>query len=254
MFGEFPVELGITGKEDEVRKRFEKDPQYQRMFSAAFPEEKDPFHYVNFAKALASFTRTMISGNSPYDQFIYQNDTTALSKQELRGLKTFLSEELECHHCHGGFNFTLSSVHEKTVFIEKPFHNTGLYNLNEKGDYPTDNTGVFKFTGKEKDMGKFRAPTLRNIALTAPYMHDGSMETLEEVIDFYARGGRKIDSGDLSGDGKLNPFKSGFVAGFEITEQEKEDLIAFLKALTDKEFINDPKFSDPFINQKVSMK
>ncbi len=246
MFGEFPVELGITGNEEKVLHRFKEDTRYQQLFAEAFPDEQNPFHFVNFAKALASFTRTMISGNSPYDRFIYQRDTSALTDQEQRGLKTFLSEELECHHCHGGFNFTLSTVHDKTVFVEKPFHNTGLYNLDDKGSYPADNTGMFEFTGREKDMGRFRAPTLRNIALTAPYMHDGSMETLEEVIDFYARGGRKIGQGKLAGDGKVNPFKSGFVAGFRITDQEKEDLIAFLHALTDREFVGDPRFSDPF--------
>ncbi len=254
MFGEFPVELGITGQEEKVRNRFKNDTLYQQLFSEAFPSEKDPYHFVNFAKALASFTRTMISGNSPYDQYIYQKDTAALTIQELRGLKLFLSEELECHHCHGGFNFTLSTVHDKTVFVEKPFHNTGLYNLDGRGAYPTDNTGVFEFTAKEKDMGKFRAPTLRNIALTAPYMHDGSIATLEEVIDFYERGGRHIEKGKLAGDGKKSPLKSGFVVGFEITGQEKEDLVAFLKALTDEQFVKDTRFSDPFAPPGIARK
>ena len=250
MFGEFPVELGITGKEEEVLDRFRQDSLYQAMFVASFPTQADPYNYNTIVQALASFTRTLISGDSPYDRYIYGKDTTALSNTEIRGLRVFLSEELECHHCHGGFNFTLSTVHDKTVFVEKPFHNTGLYNLNGMGNYPPDNVGVFEFTAKASDMGKFRAPTLRNIALTAPYMHDGSIQTLEEVIAFYERGGRNIESGPLKGDGKMNQHKSGFVAGFTLTDQEREDLLAFLRALTDQKFITNLAFSDPFVEER----
>ena len=249
MFGEFPVELGITGKEQKVLDRFRRDSLYQTMFATSFPAQADPFNYHTIIQALASFTRTLISGDSPYDRYIYGKDTTALSDAEIRGLRVFLSEALECHHCHGGFNFTLSTVHDKTVFVEKPFHNTGLYNLDGEGNYPIDNVGVFEFTAKASDMGKFRAPTLRNIALTAPYMHDGSIQTLEEVIAFYERGGRNIESGPLKGDGKTNPYKSGFVAGFTLTDQERGDLLAFLRALTDQKFVTNPTFSDPFIEE-----
>ena len=88
-------------------------------------------------------------------------------------------------------------------------------------------------------MGHFKAPTLRNIALTAPYMHDGSIATLEEAIEHYQVGGRAIAKGE-------NPYKSGFIKGFQLTESEKQDLLAFLRSLTDEEFINNPEFSDPF--------
>ena len=97
-------------------------------------------------------------------------------------------------------------------------------------------------------MGRFRPPTLRNIELTAPYMHDGSIATLEEVIDHYARGGRLISEGPLAGDGAKNPYKSELILRFSLTAQEKQDVIAFLHSLTDWTFICDPRFVDPFGN------
>ena len=96
-------------------------------------------------------------------------------------------------------------------------------------------------------MGRFKAPTLRNIAVTAPYMHDGSIATLEEVIAHYERGGRLLDNGPHAGDGRLSPFKSAFVRGFELTEQERADLLAFLRALTDESVLTNPALSNPFI-------
>jgi cytochrome c peroxidase len=171
-----------------------------------------------------------------------------MSESAKRGRELFFSERLECFHCHGGFNFSQSTTHDKSVFTEIEFHNNGLYNIDGSGAYPLDNHGLWEFTFKPEDMGRFRAPTLRNIELTAPYMHDGSIATLEEVIDHYARGGRLISSGPLAGDGAKNPFKSEFIVGFMITADEKTDLINFLKSLTDWEFICDERFSDPFGN------
>jgi cytochrome c peroxidase len=157
---------------------------------------------------------------------------------------------LECHHCHTGFNFSDSTRHINTGFVSTPFHNTGLYNLDGQGSYPRGNTGVFELTGKENDMGRFRAPSLRNVALTAPYMHDGSVATLQEVINLYAAGGRNITEGEFAGDGRRNPHKSGFVSGFNISDQSKADLVAFLESLTDERFIQNPRFSDPFSSGK----
>lgn len=246
MFGEFPKELGIVGHEEEVLARLEADETYQQLFVAAFPDEKKPINFQNIIKSLASFTRALISGNSPYDRYVYLGDKTALSESAKRGLNLFLSERLECHHCHIGFNFSASTIHANSTFIETPFQNNGLYNLDGQGSYPRSNTGLHHVTGNPDDMGKFRPPTLRNIELTGPYMHDGTIETLEEVIDHYADGGRLIETGEYAGDGTKNPHKSGLVSGFELTDQEKEDLINFLESLTDETFIHDPRFSNPF--------
>ena len=245
MFGESPVELGITGQENAVLARFQNDDMYQRLFKAAFPNEPEPT-WRNIAQALATFQRTLISSNSRFDQFVRGNPN-ALTEQEKHGAALFFGEHLECHHCHTGFNFSQSTVYSGSTFIERPFFNTGLYNLDGKGAYPSDNRGLYELTLDPQDMGKFRPPTLRNIALTAPYMHDGSMKSLDEVVRFYERGGRETVSGPNAGDGRLNPFKSGLVSGFRITDDERRALIAFLRALTDEQFITDRRFSDPFI-------
>jgi cytochrome c peroxidase len=126
------------------------------------------------------------------------------------------------------------------------FHNTGLYNIGGTGAYPPGGTGVHEISGMAADMGRFRAPSLRNVAVTAPYMHDGSIATLEEVLDHYAAGGRTIASGPHAGVGSDNPYKSGFIVGFTITAEERADVIAFLESLTDEEFLVDPRHATPW--------
>ena len=118
---------------------------------------------------------------------------------------------------------------DQSPFGAQPFHNTGLYNEDGAGSYPKTDMGLYSVTFNKQDMGKFRAPTLRNIALTAPYMHDGSIATLEDVIAFYARGGNEAQS--------PNPYRSPFIKGFSISEKEKAALVAFLQSLTDEEFV-----------------
>lgn len=252
LFGDSPVEMGATGHKEEILARIAADPRYTAMFSAAFKPSTgaaasaSSISWPNIVSALASFVRSLVSGNSAFDRFVYHNELNALSDSARRGMELFFSERLECHHCHGGFNFTESSVHKNSAFAVQRFHNTGLYNLDGKGAYPKENTGVFAITGEPADMGRFRAPTLRNVALSAPYMHDGSMATLDEVIRSYEAGGRHIETGPLAGDGRKNPFKSSFVPGFKLNEQERRDLIAFLESLSDPAFIQNPNTSDPF--------
>ena len=129
---------------------------------------------------------------------------------------------------------------------EVHFHNTGLYNLGGSGAYPEPNNGLYTFTGDAADMGRFRAPTLRNVARTAPYMHDGSIATLEEVLDHYAAGGRTIVDGPFAGEGSKNPFKDPLIAGFTLSDTERADVIAFLESLTDADFLSNPAFSNPW--------
>ena len=245
MFGEHPVEMGITGNEDTVLNRFRQDEQYRTLFANAFADKNNPYTFNNISLALSSFTRTLISGNSPYDRYL-RGERDAMSDSAKRGMNMFFSESLECHHCHTGFNMTLATVTANTTFEEHPFFNTGLYNIGGTGAYPPGNTGIHEVTNDPADMGRFRPPTLRNVALTAPYMHDGSIATLQEVIRFYMAGGREIADGDYAGDGRANPYKNGFVSGFSISDEQIDDLVAFLESLTDDEFITDPRFSDPF--------
>ena len=246
MFGEEPIELGLSAfSEEDLLDRFRDHPDYPARFEAAFPGAEEPITVTHIVQAIGAFERTLISGNSAYDRYTYQGEDDALTDSQRRGMFLFFSERVECFHCHGGFNFSDSTSHEGTVFTETPFHNNGLYNVGGTGRYP-NNQGVYEITQDDADRGRFKAPTLRNIELTAPYMHDGSIATLEEVIDHYARGGRVITEGEDAGDGTQHPNKSEFVSGFILTEQEKDDLLNFLKSLTDEEFTSNPAYSDPF--------
>ena len=244
LFGEDPVELGLAGKDAEVLESLSADPEYLAQFEQVFSEDS-PVSVRNITLAIAAFERSLVSFNSPYDRYRYGGDRTAISASAKRGEALFSSERMECFHCHGGLNFSDSARHDRSGFTEIAFHNTGLYNIDGDGAYPPEATGVAEITLDPNDMGRFRAPTLRNIALSAPYMHDGSIGTLDEVIDHYAAGGRTIAEGPNAGVGSENPLKSSFVQGFTITEQERQDLIAFLESLTDESFINNPALSDP---------
>ncbi len=244
-----PIELGVLdGVRDEVLNRFASDAAYQAMFAAAFPESGPELVSINkITFSLASFCRTLISGDSPYDRY-YAGDESALTEQQKNGLRLFNSERFECFHCHSGVNLSISYRDHETTdgTITFPFFNTGLYNVDGQGSYPLFNQGLYELTGNPNDRGRFRPQGLRNVAVTAPYMHDGSIATLREVLAHYARGGRLIEDGPNAGDGSLNPLKSGLIRGFDATDQEIDDVIAFLESLTDQTFIENAAFSDPF--------
>ena len=249
MFGETPVELGLAGMEEELFARLADEPIYADLFPKAFPEAQEPISLDTITKAIAAFERVIVSYRAPYDRFVYGKDLTAMSDSALRGRDLFFSEKLECFHCHGTFNFSDSVTFEGKEITEKMFHNTGLYNIDGMGAYPPGNGGVYEITGNPEDMGRFRAPSLRNIALTAPYMHDGSAATLDDVLDHYAAGGRTIATGPHAGDGSKNPYKSELIAGFELSPAEREDVKAFLLSLTDEELLKDERYSDPWAEQ-----
>jgi cytochrome c peroxidase len=250
LVGQEPVELGLAGKEDEMVRRLSAQPIYRRLFAEAFPETGGEISLATVVRALAAFQRTIISLRSAYDRYRYEGDVGAVTDSVIRGEALFFSERLECHHCHNGINFADTVRHERNRAGEVAFHNTGLYNLDGKGAYPANNTGIAEITGRAEDMGRFRAPSLRNVKVTAPYMHDGSIATLDEVIDHYAAGGRTIASGPNAGVGRTNPLKSSFVPGFTLAKGERADLIAFLTSLTDDEFLHDPRFANPWLKEK----
>ncbi|WP_338863077.1 cytochrome c peroxidase [Myxococcus stipitatus] len=196
-------------------------------------------------KALASFQRTLMSGASPYDRYL-QGETSALSVSARRGMELFFGERAECYHCHSGRHLSNSFRAKGMQRQPAVFFNTGLYDLNGQGAYPPQNPGLYEFTLNVLDQGRFRVPPLRNVELTAPYMHDGSISTLEAVIDLYMSGGRNVVDGPYAGDGRRNPNKDPLVRPFELSDSEKADLIAFLKSLTDTAFVSDPRFSNPW--------
>ncbi|MFM9947104.1 MAG: cytochrome-c peroxidase [Saprospiraceae bacterium] len=192
-----------------VAERLNRMPEYVVLAEAAYERAPDPFVIT---RAIAAFQRTLLSGNAPYDQWFFQGKNTAVSPAAKRGYDLFQSERLACGKCHKGFLFT-----------NQTFANNGLYEV-----YP--DSGRMRLTGLEPDRALFKVPSLRNVALTAPYMHDGSVATLATVIEHYQTGG------------KPHPNKSELLRPFTLTAQERIDLIAFLNSLTDQEFIHNPNF------------
>ncbi len=214
MFSDHPVELGLR-EGDGFLATLRADAKYRSLFERAFPEEADRFTIANVTKAIACFERSIISARSPYDRYHYGGDDTAISDSAKRGETLFFDQHHSCFRCHGGFDFSDATVSERNPERTIEFHNTGLY----KGD-----------------AAKFKTPTLRNIAISGPYMHDGSIATLDGVLDHYAAGGRGHD----------NPNKDRLIAGFPLLLQDRADLIAFLESLTDLEVLNDPRFASPW--------
>ena len=246
LFGDHPLEMGMVGHEDELISRLAKDPDYQALFTAAFPESSGRLDLPNITKAIAAFERTLLSFNSPYDRY-KQGDATAISAAAKRGEALFFGERLECYHCHDGINFTDNHAQKGQAFAEQGFHNTGLYNEDGQGAYKAWDHGLRDVTLRAEDEGAFRTPTLRNVAVTAPYMHDGSLPTLDAVIRrHYAVKGHST----IAGKGP-NPLRSEFIEGFNLSNREVQDLIAFLNSLTDQSFLTNPAFSDPYAAKSV---
>jgi cytochrome c peroxidase len=245
MFGDHPIELGLS-RDGAFLSALRSDAKYQALFGRAFASEADRFTITNVTRALASFERSIISARSPYDRYHYDREDDAISDSAKRGEVLYFNQHLSCFRCHGGFAFTDSTVSERNPNRPVEFHNTGLYNLPGSSSYPAPNVGIFEYTKAASDMGKFKVPTLRNIAVTAPYMHDGSIPTLEGVLDHYAAGGRAIASGPHAGNGHDNPNKDPLIGGFLLSPQDRDDLVAFLKTLTDEAVLHDSRFADPW--------
>ena len=191
-----------------VADRLKQDSAYVQESWIAYGREPDP--YV-ITRAIACFERTLISGESRYDEYLRGN-RFALNEKELRGMRLFFSDRLACSECHGGFNFT-----------DYGFQNNGLYEQYE-------DPGRLRLTNKESDRALFKVPSLRNVAITAPYMHDGSVNNLESVVAHYNEGG------------KGHVHQSSLVHPLNLTASEQGALVAFLETLTDEAFLSNPNF------------
>lgn len=235
IFNENPRELGIKGHENLVLSNIASDSYYQKAFKEAFPNQPSPIQIDNIIKAIAAYETTLTSFNSKYDRYL-KGDKKALNTQELAGLKLYQSERLQCAHCHD--HPTLSQKQDLV------YANTGLYNL--AGNYPLEDQGLYDITHNLQDCGKFRIPSLKNVMLTAPYTHNGSVETISEMIDIYAAGGRIILDGPFKGDGTKHPNKSYLIKGFQLSSLEKQQLLTFLNALTDTSNLHLEHWKDPF--------
>jgi cytochrome c peroxidase len=233
MFNEHPIELGLRGRESAVVARFSADARIAGEFGRVFPGEVPAVTLPHIVKAIAAFERTIVSAGSPFDRYLYQDDKSAMTPAALRGKDLFFSPRLKCSECHASFNLSGPVTFDGAPKVEPLFHNTALYNIDGRGAYPSSDRGLFDRTQQPKDMGRFRAPTLRNVAVTAPYMHDGSVSTLRAAIAHYARGG------------VASPLKSDRLKGFTLTSAETRDLVAFLDSLTDRAFLTNPALGPP---------
>jgi cytochrome c peroxidase len=193
-----PIEMGHT--HESCVKCIAAIPGYRQRFKSVFGTDDISIDHV--AKAIATFERTVLSGNSPYDRF-KAGDASALTEGQKRGMEVFFSNNARCDSCHEGFNFTNGKYANVGIGMDKTRPDLGRYEV----------------THQEADRGAFKTPTLREIEHTAPYMHDGSLNTLEEVVEHYNKGGIK------------NPWLHQDVRPLNLTDQQKKDLVEFLKAL-----------------------
>lgn len=244
LLGEDPIEMGMGGREADMLAMLAGDPLYAELFATAFPDESEPVTLTNLARAIAAFERTLLSVDAPLDRYL-RGDDDAISPAAARGWALFRSPELGCLGCHGGLDFASPTDADGNVIAEAGYFNIGLYDLDGSGAYPESAQGLFATTGVPTDMGRFRTPTLRNLAYTAPYMHDGSVINLTELVDILAAGGRNVQSGPFVGDGRANPHKSAAIVPIELSAEQRADLVALLLALSDERLVSDPKLAAP---------
>ncbi|MFK7901080.1 MAG: cytochrome-c peroxidase [Cyclobacteriaceae bacterium] len=209
-------ELG--GDPQGILSRLNNHPTYPNQFKKVF--NKDVISIGDVAKAIAQFERVILSYESRYDN--YKGGNEILNSQELEGLQLYQN------HCE--------SCHEEGFFSDFEYHNNGLDSVFNFTDSEDVRWGRYRITSKEEDKGKYKTPSLRNIALTAPYMHDGRLETLEDVINHYSNS--VVNSASL--DSRIP------IEGFQFTLKEKQSIIAFLKTLTDFTFVNKEEYQNPF--------
>ena len=236
MFGKHPVEMGNDSTSNSALQFVFKDALYLPLLQQ---KKMTSINWVQVKDLIAAYVSTFKFSNSKYDKSL--RGKVSLTKDELAGKKLFFGDKLNCRKCHSSNDFD-----EPEFTRMNHYQNIGLYNIGKDSLYANDDNGLYNTSADRDDIGKFKIPTLRNIALTAPYYHDGSAATLEEVIDNYARGGRLIATGKNAGDGKLHPSKNQFVEGFTITPKEKKQLVAFLNTLTDTSYLANKYYTNPF--------
>ncbi len=222
LFNDHPIEMGLRRGDPAVLVPLSQSPEYRAAFAKAFPGESEPITMTNVIKAIAAYERTLISGRAPFDRYVFDDDRAALSPQAKLGMKLFFSDQTGCAGCHFGLNFSGPVAHVGKKDQAALFANNGTAWVASGDD------GLMTVTKREQDRGRFRVPTLRNIALTAPYMHDGRFATLEAVIDHYKSGGLLA-----SAIGTIDPLMKPIT----LTPDEKQALVEFLRSLTDEAFL-----------------
>ena len=249
LFHDHPVELGWKNHEKEILSRIVSDSLYSGKFARLLYPADYEKTAISVKESISAFVLTLCSYQSPFDKYLYLH-TGSLNPSEKRGMALFYSDSLACRNCHSGFNFDTPLLKDSTGKTQYYF-NTGLYNINNSNQYPDYDRGLFEITGNKKDEGVYRVPTLRNLAFTAPYYHDGSALTLEEVILNYESGGRNVTTGLYKGEGNTNIYKNTLIHGFSLTSQQRKDLINFLLALTDSSVLKNKNYANPFKNDET---
>jgi cytochrome c peroxidase len=248
LLGDSPPEMGFGGREHELLDRLSKKPLYPAKFAASFPQDPQPITLDNLAQAIARFEATLISKDTAYDRYL-SGEPGALSEAAERGRSLFFSAPANCFRCHSGPDFDQPADEDGELIARHGRSNIGLYNVDGEGAYPEAEQGLIQDTGRAEDMGVFRTPTLRNVALTGPYTHDGSVATLDHMIRIFAAGGRLTADGPNAGDGRTTPYKDVLMQPYDLSPTERADLVEFLHALTDHTLINDPAITDPFVRE-----
>ena len=241
-----PVEMAMPNH-DAVLEIIRSDREYTRAFRNVFDVRPEDIRIEHVTKAIAAFERTQIAGDSPFDRWYFGGEENAISEAAKRGFEVFLTQG-RCVSCH-----TIEQDH--ALFTDHRFHNIGI-GVNEMqdrigelakaflvakaqgvdvdvavlSDPDTSHLGRFAVTGDLSEIGAFKTPTLRNVAVTAPYMHDGSLKTLREVVEHYNNGGV------IPADAPVNPYLSGGIRPLNLTEQQIDDLVAFMESLTSPQF------------------
>lgn len=210
---------------EELQGRYDYAARFRNVFN-------DTIKSAYITRALAQFVRTLISADSKYDQYI-RDEGAGLSEHERKGLKLF---DKHCRNCH-----YYGKGHDD-FFTDHQYHNNGLDSTFSNDMHEGIFQGRFRITGDSADMGKFKTPALRNVALTAPYMHDGRFETLKDVLDHY-------DEGVVASSTLDSALYRNNTPGLDLTRNKKNAIIAFLHTLTDEQFINNEKYANPFENQ-----
>ncbi|MBN2159366.1 MAG: cytochrome-c peroxidase [Spirochaetes bacterium] len=241
-----PVEMGLENH-DPILKIVRTDPEYVKQFKNVFKIDPQQIAIKHVVMSIAAFERVIISSNSRFDRWYFRGENV-LSEKEKQGFDIFINKG-RCVSCHiveyttalftdGKFHNVgvgINTVPEDEIarlsaeFLEAKYNRTDV-DLKVLGDPQASELGRFAVTRNVSEMGAFKTPMLRDIALTAPYMHDGSLKTLEDVIDHYNRGGASSDSE------KINPYLSGGIRPLDLTDDEKAALVAFMKTLTGKKF------------------
>lgn len=223
------IELGVSGYEDEILKRIKSNSDYQKIFSH-FKQSAHEISMQLIISSLAEYCKQLNSYQSKYDRYLQDPKSNILTESEKEGMNLFFSDTFACSECHGGINFNTPKSNPENIFLKNGFFREYRTNVATKF---SEDFGLYNISHKTQDIGRFRIPSLRNIMLTSPYMHDGNIETITEVLQKYSQGGM------------INAPKDKRIKGFNMTKLEENNIISFLTTLTDTSYYSNPLFLNP---------